>query len=74
MWVRGLKPLGAYPIELRFSSHPMWVRGLKRIRFKVTAKRLLVAPHVGAWIETVTSLCFILLYHVAPHVGAWIET
>ena len=33
-------------------SHPMWVRGLKHntIFFDYTSK--LVAPYVGAWIET----------------------
>ncbi len=33
-----------------------------------------VAPHVGAWIETISSIPFIVPYIVAPHVGAWIET
>ena len=35
---------------------------------------LVVAPHVGAWIETSLSLWLALLLSVAPHVGAWIET
>ena len=33
-----------------------------------------VAPHVGAWIETVFAGCRPLPGFVAPHVGAWIET
>ena len=33
-----------------------------------------VAPHAGAWIETLFLLCSLLLAHVAPHAGAWIET
>ena len=42
---------------------------------KVTAHRkMLVAPHAGAWIET----CFVgkwrIALRVAPHAGAWIET
>ena len=34
----------------------------------------MVAPHVGAWIETYTALRAIAVLTVAPHVGAWIET
>ena len=30
----------------------MWVRGLKRNFLKATAWQSIVAPHVGAWIET----------------------
>ncbi len=33
-----------------------------------------VAPHAGAWIETVVSRLHCLLWIVAPHAGAWIET
>ena len=33
-------------------SHPVWVRGLKHKYKVVTANNLLVAPRVGAWIET----------------------
>ena len=33
-----------------------------------------VAPHVGAWIETVRALDSFGVIDVAPHVGAWIET
>ena len=33
-----------------------------------------VAPHVGAWIETLQALMHSVPQHVAPHVGAWIET
>ena len=34
----------------------------------------IVAPHVGAWIETDMMQAFNQAYQVAPHVGAWIET
>ena len=34
----------------------------------------MVAPHVGAWIETWRETRFMLVLGVAPHVGAWIET
>ena len=33
-------------------SHPMWVRGLKLIASVVIAHVNIVAPYVGAWIET----------------------
>ena len=35
---------------------------------------LVVAPFVGAWIETTTRAQPTLLMEVAPFVGAWIET
>ena len=34
-------------------SHPVWVRGLKRVFGKQPEDFGLVAPRVGAWIETV---------------------
>ena len=34
----------------------------------------IVAPRVGAWIETPTDLIHSNNYGVAPRVGAWIET
>ena len=33
-----------------------------------------VAPHVGAWIETLQNCKVVDKKGVAPHVGAWIET
>ena len=33
-----------------------------------------VAPHTGAWIETVYSVVCANGFSVAPHTGAWIET
>ena len=33
-----------------------------------------VAPHGGAWIETVIGAGLAQSLHVAPHGGAWIET
>ena len=33
-----------------------------------------VAPHAGAWIETLYASPAPLHYKVAPHAGAWIET
>ena len=33
-----------------------------------------VAPHTGAWIETIILAIFRVILYVAPHTGAWIET
>ena len=33
-----------------------------------------VAPHAGAWIETIVDAVFRRIGIVAPHAGAWIET
>ena len=38
------------------------------------AEKNVVAPHVGAWIETRTCSNLLAVQQVAPHVGAWIET
>ena len=46
-------------------SHPMWVRGLKRITLIVLNKKNRVAPHVGAWIET--TMYEELLYPAGSH-------
>ena len=35
---------------------------------------MVVAPHVGAWIETTVMQMYMGQRFVAPHVGAWIET
>ena len=34
----------------------------------------LVAPHAGAWIETLEAQHSLTTNRVAPHAGAWIET
>ena len=34
----------------------------------------IVAPHAGAWIETLPNIFFFQINNVAPHAGAWIET
>ena len=56
-------------------SHPSWVRGLKPISLCLSLIRLVVAPLVGAWIET-HKLEYDKAHatKVAPLVGAWIET
>ena len=52
MWVRGLKHGAKIKQKTKGWSHPMWVRGLKLLRYLHFVLPLLVAPHVGAWIET----------------------
>ena len=55
-------------------SHPSWVRGLKQCLQKKVSATTLVAPLVGAWIETLYSQLDCRFTGVAPLVGAWIET
>ena len=52
MWVRGLKLLRWLLPDPLPLSHPMWVRGLKHYEDISIYKAAEVAPHVGAWIET----------------------
>ncbi|CAA7616869.1 hypothetical protein MTBSS4_170023 [Magnetospirillum sp. SS-4] len=47
---------------------------MKRDGGEVTWSPSRVAPHAGAWIETLTYLRYPLPITVAPHAGAWIET
>ena len=49
-------------------------RGLKHDEWIVTNKGQCVAPHTGAWIETLALFPVSLFEAVAPHTGAWIET
>ena len=56
------------------TSPPTRGRGLKQHLERPRGAVLSVAPHAGAWIET---LYFSVSHHetpVAPHAGAWIET
>ena len=39
-----------------------------------TFELVVVAPHTGAWLETVIGAVMIEASKVAPHTGAWIET
>ena len=55
-------------------SHPTWVRGLKLDLEQRYILEPLVAPYVGAWIETGISTAAGAAAGVAPYVGAWIET
>ena len=56
------------------SSHPAWVRGLKQLIGCLGNDKAIVAPRVGAWIETYHNILRRCLRDVAPRVGAWIET
>ena len=54
MWVRGLKL--EYKCKMngvKIMSHPVWVRGLKLYMMIFLRLKPIVAPRVGAWIETV---------------------
>ena len=72
-WVRGLKLVRVSLLSPSRESHPTWVRGLKLVLMLMRAN-LLVAPYVGAWIETVLGRALKRYFGVAPYVGAWIET
>ena len=74
MWVRGLKQDFDDLLTSNGMSHPMWVRGLKLLKAADVDALNDVAPHVGAWIETLSTDGYNSLGYVAPHVGAWIET
>ena len=53
----------------------MWVRGLKLFILVIIYRKKIVAPRVGAWIEThELNGERLSLRIVAPRVGAWIET
>ena len=51
MWGRGLKLTKLRVIRAVLKSPLMWGRGLK-LNIKVRRTNIVVAPHVGAWIET----------------------
>ena len=55
-------------------SHPTRVRGLKLRHSPLAIPQAYVAPHAGAWIETVVKAHARRGALVAPHAGAWIET
>ena len=55
-------------------SHPVWVRGLKQPLLFQCRRNCVVAPRVGAWIETEINNIDSYFKTVAPRVGAWIET
>ena len=52
VWVRGLKLCCDVYRIIVYVSHPVWVRGLKQHDYNARNDPKLVAPRVGAWIET----------------------
>ena len=50
------------------------MRGLKPVHVHHDLQGSIVAPYVGAWIETIVRGFGSVLPGVAPYVGAWIET
>ena len=60
--------------QLLSPSRPTWARGLKHRLTATNHIPIIVAPHVGAWIETWRNRRGLTFPPVAPHVGAWIET
>ena len=73
--VRGLKLRSTNKYFSDSTSHPTRVRGLKQLMGVFFMQPMQVAPHAGAWIETLrylSQLCRSI--PVAPHAGAWIET
>ena len=74
MWVRGLKLKRRNVPSNTRTSHPMWVRGLKRVATESLQQVGSVASYVGAWIETRFFVSVCPGSWVASYVGAWIET
>ena len=62
VWVRGLKPKSLLRWDLIKASHPVWVRGLKLCLSFAVALASLVAPCMGAWIETSDTVQLSLIY------------
>ena len=56
------------------ASLPSWERGLKQLLSLHRRSFTMVAPLVGAWIETTENPKGFIVMPVAPLVGAWIET
>ena len=74
-WARGLKRgAGRARHADLLASRPAWARGLKQHPGAKMKTTVVVAPRVGAWIETPGSRPPAHACHVAPRVGAWIET
>ena len=71
--VRGLKRKVRKGSTYSVLSHPTGVRGLKLCSSALLGK-VGVAPHGGAWIETLKMCINKRHIRVAPHGGAWIET
>ena len=73
-WGRGLKLFITGISGHLIKSPPAWGRGLKHVTVPKEESGEIVAPRVGAWIETRIKLPIMAIRGVAPRVGAWIET
>ena len=69
-----MKPVRSTNSEQNFRSPPMRGRGLKHAKIAGFFYVQKVAPHAGAWIETLAWAGTPKRAKVAPHAGAWIET
>ncbi len=75
VWARGLKRWIDAFRSAECQSRPVWARGLKHHGGGKQYNPSVVAPRVGAWIETSWRPSLVKLRSsVAPRVGAWIET
>ena len=61
MWVRGLKLAFIDERDKIIVSHPVWVRGLKHVFKQFILDHIVVAPRVGAWIETPRDIWIMVL-------------
>ena len=71
---RGLKPIVSTATLIKSASLPIRERGLKLPNRHCAGGYNHVAPHTGAWIETIVENNLLPVEGVAPHTGAWIET
>ena len=73
MRARGLKLLYYLFVYCIRMSRPMRARGLK-LTSAEEGEVGAVAPHAGAWVETLSVVESAIICKVAPHAGAWVET
>ena len=71
-WVRGLKPHIQSKVARFLGSHLTWVRGLKLPKSQYGDIAAVVAPYVGAWVETINWNMIYILLVVGPYLGAWV--
>ena len=69
-----MKPVDSISVKKIMSSPPTRGRGLKPSKEEILARAHAVAPHAGAWVETLAAILASFLGYVAPHAGAWVET
>ena len=62
-----------FPLEAILDKAEIRRKETKKCKYPATYCQT-VAPHAGAWIETVSNCLLSSSGYVAPHAGAWIET